>query len=598
MSKIKERRWHQTVCILLAVVLLGALGGCGVENNENKAHEPLTLCNVNDTITPYFLEELHKVHPEIVLDMSYYRGANGSGYTMHTLEQGDIPDVYIATQLFHPEKQKEYLMDLSGYDFINNYTTTLLNEIDNDGGIYLIPCSYQLVGITYNKTIMDENGWEVPQSLEELEALAPEIKAAGYDVMRALFTLDGYPFNYFFNLGNTQYFSTADGTRWKNDFVQGKAKASGNEELLKTVEYFQRWFENGLLTVSDIDAGNEPEKAFYNGECIFYLSLGIKNYTHTTEDGKTYEFGVIPWLSEDGNNNMLTQSLTQYFGINKELLEKGNEQKLEDALNLLRFLSSSEGQAALVAETANSWLYTSPLVGSAVSEKSPFYPMNDLVISGNTVPLVYVNWEALIAPMAKDIKMLIKGEITPEQLLEEFDKSYVDVMSGGGEEVLAVAKEDMTLEDTVRLCGIAVGKAVDADATLTSLGGFYVGDKTNRYGVPWYFYAGNVTSEVVNIFRTRCDTTSVIEMTGAEIKAMAEAGFDLHGNGQPFTYVLTTRGDMELDDEAVYRLAVGTEELTAEWKEKATVVEVSSKQAIIDYVSTLGAFGPEDIIWN
>lgn len=590
-------RWKVLFTCMMALLLL-LCSGCGNKATKSTEHEPITLCNLYELLSPHFFEKVQEACPDVNLEPTFYKGKNGSGYALATLEHGDIPDIYLSTQFFSPEKQKEYLLDLSGYDFINNYSTTMLNEIDNDGSIYLIPCNFMLVGIAYNKTILEENGWELPNSLEELEALAPKIEAAGYKTVTCASGLEGYPFNYFFNIGNTTYFSTAAGAEWKRDFSQGKAKAAGNEELLEAAEYFKRWVDNGFITLPKDPDDVFSEDQFLRGESVFYLSLGLQKFSYTKEDGTVYEFGVMPWLSEDGSQNMLTRDMKLYFGINKELAEKGNEQKLEDALKVLSFITSDEGQEALVDNQDNAVLFNSPLAGSQVPEKSPYYHLNHLVKSGNTVQLVYVGWESLIVPIARDIQMLINGEITPEQLLEEFDKSYAEVASGGDEGVLGVVETDLTLEETTKLVANAMGIATDADAAIVSLGCYYAGGKGNPHGVPWHLYAGNIGTEQVNMVRNDGTSMYVLELTGAEIKSLAEGGFDLYNNGHPFTYVLHTKGDMELDDDTMYKLVMGANELTDAWTEKATTVELSPKDAIMEYVSALGTFGPEDISWN
>lgn len=595
MSKHLLRRAVAVVCA--ATLALCALAGCS-KDASSQEHEPLTVCNVNNLFPDEFIEIFQQSHPEVLFDASAYRGSNGSGYAMETLEHGDIPDVYVSTYLLNPEAQRENLIDLSSYDFINNYTTTMLNDADNEGGIYLLPSCFQMVGISYNKTLMEEHGWPVPNNFEELKALAPKIEAAGLVPMRGLFNLDGYPFNYFFNVINTDYFHTAAGSQWKEDFSTGQAKAAGNQELLAGVEYFQEWIDAGLIKASDIGSFNEPQEAFMNGECVFFLSLGLSKYENTTEDGRTYEFGVIPWLSADGTTNTLTVATSRYFGLSRELLEPGNEQKLEDALALMEFVSTVEGQKALAATAASPQLYAPSLTGADVPEDSPFHGLSHLVDEGHTIQLVYVGWEDLIVPMAQDIKALIRGEVTPEQLLTMFDATYERSVNGDGN-ALAYAETDMSWDDALKICCIATGMATDADVALASLGGYNEAHEINDRGVNWYFYEGPVTVEVVNVFRTKCSTLSVLEMTGAEIKALAEGGFDLYGTGNPFPYTLVVKGGGELEDDKVYRLAAGTKDLTEDVSANAVeTFEISTQQAVIDYVSTLGTFGPEDIVWN
>ena len=54
---------------------------------------------------------------------------------------------------------------------------------------------------------------------------------------------------------------------------------------------------------------------------------------------------------------------------------------------------------------------------------------------------------------------------------------------------------------------------------------------------------------------------------------------------------------MELSDNEVYRLAVGTQELAQTLREGAEVFEISASDAIKAYVTELGTFGAADIVW-
>ena len=45
------------------------------------------------------------------------------------------------------------------------------------GELYSIPKNYETMIYFYNKTLFEENGWSLPNNLEEVEALAAKIKA-------------------------------------------------------------------------------------------------------------------------------------------------------------------------------------------------------------------------------------------------------------------------------------------------------------------------------------------------------------------------------------------------------------------------------------
>lgn len=589
--------------MLLTVSLAGCgSGGNNVGNNGNNKEniggnshgtqaDNLTISSFNKSITEDFIDAFHEVYPEVKLDIISYGGINVSGYAQYSLENGDIPDIYITTQSFSKEAQQKYLLDLSNYDFVSRYSGALLDSLDIEGGIYLLPSGYRLTGINYNKTILEENGWDVPKSFEEFVTLSEKIEAAGYQTIGHEMNLDGYPFNYFFNIGNTTYFGTLEGTEWKEDFPIGAANAVGNDELKTAVDYFDKWVENGFITME-----NTTEEQFFNGECVFFLSLGISEYENTTESGKTYQFGIMPWLSEDGSNNMLTRNVSKHIGISKSLADKGNEQKLEDALKLLDYISTIDGQRAFMGN--NNTAYILPLNDSDIALDSPYQEIAGLVNEGRMIPLVYVGWEDFIIPIAKDVKMLIKGEIDADGLLKAFDSTNDELLQGSSDDVYAAAAETLTLEKTAELVAIAEGKAVGADCAMISVNEYHGNDNYNYQGVGWYLYKGNISTAIVNMIRPRSDTISILEMTGAEIKAMRDAGFDLDDNGNPYQYLLYTKGNIELDDTTTYKLAISTGELTENMLEGAVKTEISPMEAIIEYLLELGTVSADVIYWE
>lgn len=71
--------------------------------------------------------------------------------------------------------------------------------------------------------LLDEHGWTLPTSLEELEALAPQVEAAGCELALNQASLPGYGFQYFCNIMDTSYLNTLEGRKWQNDFLAGTA---------------------------------------------------------------------------------------------------------------------------------------------------------------------------------------------------------------------------------------------------------------------------------------------------------------------------------------------------------------------------------------
>lgn len=592
------------ITVLLLFVLLCSLAACGKDESIGEAakeesgteaesgHEPLTILRTNDLITEEFVDALHAVYPEINLQVVSYGGRNSAGLARLSMHQDDMTDIYVSSKAFDKELMPERLADLANYDFINNYSTFLLNSLDVEGGIYLLPTGYTVAGIYYNKTIMQENGWTVPESFEELVALAPRIEAAGYQPFANAMDLEGYPFIYFFGLGNTVYFGTQEGVHWKESFPKGEASAAGNEGLEEVAQYYGEWVENGFITNEHMPV----EEYLESGKVVFYLGLGLPSFACETEDGKTYEFGIMPWLSKDGSNNMLTRDVPRYFGLNKHLEEEGNEQKLEDALHVMEFLSSEAGEEAIMSMAATN-LFASPLNMSEIAEDHPYREVTDEINSGHTVQMVYVGWEDILIPIARDMRAVITGELSADELPKRLDETYNGAVNLGTINAYGTLTETLTYEKTAELCAIAEGKAAGADCAMVSLNEYHGDDHYNKVGVGWYLWADRIDSERINMVRPSNATISVLTLTGAEIKELQAGGFDYNQNENPYEYLLVTKGGMELNDNEAYRLAVGTEELAETMRGSAEVLDISSDTAIKEYLLELGTFGAADITW-
>ena len=55
-----------------------------------------------------------------------------------------------------------------------------LQDVSDDGAIYMLPSVYSCIGITYNKTLLEAHGWELPKSFVDLETWQRKQKRRGY----------------------------------------------------------------------------------------------------------------------------------------------------------------------------------------------------------------------------------------------------------------------------------------------------------------------------------------------------------------------------------------------------------------------------------
>jgi ABC-type glycerol-3-phosphate transport system substrate-binding protein len=602
----------------VAVLGLGLFSGCGAAADadtqettpaepteaaeaaatppEEAEHEPLTIVTAQVNYST-FVQALAQVYPEIRLELSSYKGGNTSTYLQWTLENGDIPDIYATNYLVDEALQEEYLIDLSGYDFVNSYTDTMLNRVDVDGAVYLLPSRYTVAGLNYNKTLFEQYGWEVPRTFDELLALADQIRQEAPDVtpVKASMNLPGHAFQYLFAINNSSFFSTPAGSKWKEDFLNGQATAVGNLE--GCLENMQRWIDAGFLTAEEdnlLDGSWMSD--FYDGKVAICMNIATSRWQGVGKTtGETIDVGLMPWPAMDeGDDPMLLTNISRYYGLNKSLLEPGNEQKLEDALKVMAFMSTEEGQAALAAGATNGVAY--PFKDFQVEEDDPLYDVHDLIEDGYTEALTYEVWsDHLLVPMSQELVGFIQGTEPAQTVLESFDAMNQAYRDDPESDVTAWCDEDMTMEENARLVGMAMIQYTGADVALVSLGGIVDDCYENSSGVPCGIYAGPIRGEQdINIFRPFGTSMATVALTGAEIQQMLADGryYDVEPGTYAqrpdetewvhyaMPYVLTVRNDADLEPEQTYTVVFSTgdyaTDLAEAWGEALVLTENAS----------------------
>ena len=161
----------QSACLILACIAATGLIGCGKTDETPKKHEAITF------MAPYlevdnFIEEVHKTYPEIELEVVPYSGANTTTCLQNMLEADDLPD--ICTQTFYKPDVvdvSDKMIDLSGYDFTDNYVESRLKDVSDDGALYMLPSLYNCYGITYIKHCLRSMAGSCQHLLQSLKNL-------------------------------------------------------------------------------------------------------------------------------------------------------------------------------------------------------------------------------------------------------------------------------------------------------------------------------------------------------------------------------------------------------------------------------------------
>ncbi len=238
-------------------------------------------------------------------------------------------------------------------DFISSYFEE--GRAYGDGKMYTLPITKSTEVLYYNKTVFEENGWTVPTTWSEMEALCAKIKEKypndipfGYDSES----------NWFITM--TEQFGSEYTSSTKGSYF-----LFNNDTNRQFVEVFRTWYQKGYFTTEEI-YGNytsnlfketNPDKqkiymcigssagATYQCPSLTKLPVYDESGNQTGEvDGYPFEVGVAMIPQVTPSNPKVIQQ-----GPSVCLFKKDNPQETAAAWLFAKFLTTCVEYQALVS---------------------------------------------------------------------------------------------------------------------------------------------------------------------------------------------------------------------------------------------------------
>lgn len=338
---------------IMAIILI--MIGClltGCKGNEE--NDTLTI-NISNSNYNEFMKALKEEFTHINFEIYSYQGNNSSEFIRSTIVNNDASDIVFTSFMMSDKEQQEYLLDLSGYTFVNTYDIMILNEFDIDGKLYSLPSTVLVRSMAYNKTMFEENGWEKPESHKELVALCKQIRREAPDITPIAMSniLPGFSFTTVTTLAQGDYLSTPAGKTWEEKYMASEASVSeGFSQGLSMVEdlvnagafdaekYLDKWDE-------DIILGD-----FADGKAAMMFIWGNQYAVVDLFESSSNEYELMPFYGYREGTETLGIYSSSIWGINKELGKPQNKEKLENAIAVMDWISSAEAQEYLMAGEA------------------------------------------------------------------------------------------------------------------------------------------------------------------------------------------------------------------------------------------------------
>ena len=533
--------------MLISVMVTISLSGCGEKNTKSgltsgtAENEILTLAPVDqnkELVTIHFeyglnnagaLEQtIEKQFPNVDVVMVHDGGNDSTSLLEGNLREGTACDLIFSRviQKLTGEPQ-DYFFDLSGEEFVNNFHLTSLDTcIQPDGGLYYLPGPSNLYGIIYDKTVMEENGWEVPTSYTEFVELIQTIDHSGLTVIEKLdgetkevpvrairpsmkffdsFRIQLYPFVY------QQIFAGQHNVEWIVGFQNGEASLIGHAEPL--AEMMKKLVADGVLRLDDWDYMPRyrlPMLAESHSTVMIYGPLSVM--TENTIKNSDHEYAVMPIFAGDEPGSDYLYSIPNYFmAVSKASAEVSPERE-QLLLDIMGYINAKEAQNRLFGDD-NVLVTNIKDVTPAVSASTS--GIQKTIREGRIITDFFLTAEPKLNTEARD---MLTGNMTVEQWLKDGDlyrDEYLKGITMYDPDALGTCEETLTKLDTALMMG-----QVYRDVTGADIGLVYV--NTAEQGANCRLFAGTLNTKAVRNMapdRTSAEGEGIASgtMTGQQI---------------------------------------------------------------------------------
>jgi len=506
------------LALLLSVCFCLPLFGCGGASSEQNI---LTL-RMGNTVYPEFEAALTEAFPDIRFEITHYTGEASTAYLNWSLQSGCASDLYFTDWVDTADVQQAYLLDLSGYEFVGNYTSAMLDVYNIDGHVYELPGPYTLRTVAYNKTLFAEMDWQVPKSHQELVALCRRIRQES-SITPIVFAgeLTEYCFTYMATLAQGGFLSTPNREAWETAYLAGEASAEEGfaEGIQALSELTQAGAFDGQKTPSLDVASAAKELVLRNAAMMAVFSSSDNVLDAINRAGSTDTFGMMPFYGINGTPVLGTMPNIQ-FGISKRLSEPGNRRKLQNALRVMEWLSAPEVMDTF--RTSNTMII--PLRDAAKAGLNPIMQeVMNVYAGGYRAVMMYNGYKDVIAPAGAEIQKAIASGGDFSQVIPTIDR----VHRQGGTVTYGEIARDFSLSQTAQALADAIAASGLADFALVTAGEEKSG-LINRHGCAGPLFAGPVEDQRLYVPLPAGDTEIyVVTLDVQQVKTLLERGKEM-----------------------------------------------------------------------
>ncbi|WP_413731871.1 extracellular solute-binding protein [Sodalis sp. RH20] len=420
----------------IKLALAGSLLGlCALSGAQAQTLTTWDVWNypAQDALMKQTVTQFEQQNPGLKLDRSVHASADTRIPLKLSLTSGEGPQVAQVNQgggdmgaLVH-EKLLYSLDDYAKtYHWEQRFPASILKRNrwsdHNDfgeGHLYGVASLGEMVGLYYNKKLLDQAGVAVPKNMDEFEAALPKLQQQGIaPMMMGLLDSNGGP-----HLLMMLWQDQIDSKDRKplDDLIYGKGGTFHDAKLLKAATLMKTWADKGYFFPGYQGIGNDDAATlFQNGQAAFFISGTW--YMGQLQENKDIHFADLPPFP--GVTSPLMVGGTDLpFSITSTAK---TQQQRDIAAKFINYLVSDH--------MAEAWLKAGFLPASA--DKNAKIPADNPLLAEIYRVWIkvsdydglghYIDWATptMINALQEHVQLLLAGKESPQQLTDKLDENY------------------------------------------------------------------------------------------------------------------------------------------------------------------------------
>ena len=260
---------------VLSIMLIALSMGVGVAVAQDSPKEfrfGTLQGSFIDNVNSMLVEQFNKLHPDITVKMEYITGADISVPLAAQAAAGTLPDVTFTADLYVvPFAKGGISIDMEplakadpNFDLTDVYENMLALSKVEGKGLYMIPSSYDVVTMYYNKSLFEAAGAPMPTKDSTWEEIVNSCKMIKEKT-------GNYCIPYTRQKWWATYVPWIVGYGGKILSDDGKTAMLNSKETLAGLQAFtDMWTKDGIAQPADFDAGGD---CYLVGKCAIDLYI-------------------------------------------------------------------------------------------------------------------------------------------------------------------------------------------------------------------------------------------------------------------------------------------------------------------------------------